>query len=49
MQIREEHLIRAMRALAYYRDNVVGHEDLVDEYDRTMLVLEQYRIEHSTD
>ena len=49
MQIREEHLIRALRAIAYYRDNVVGHEDLVDEYDRTMFVLEQYRQQHSTD
>ena len=49
MQIPQDHLYRAIQALAYYRDNVTGHDDIWDRYDETIKALEAYRQNYSTD
>lgn len=49
MQIPQNHLYRAIQALAYYRDHVTDHDDIWDRYDEAIKYLEAYRQNYSTD
>lgn len=49
MQLSQDHLLRALRALAYYRDNMTGHDVIWDRYDEAIKAIEAYRENYSTE
>ena len=49
MQLPQDHLYRAIQALAYYRDNVTDHDVIWDRYDEAIKALESYRQNYSTE
>ncbi len=49
MQLSQDNLLRALSALAYYRDNVTDHDVIWDRYDETIRAIEAYRQNYSTE
>ena len=49
MQLKESELHLLRRAAIYYRDHVIGHEDLVDDMDKVLTKLKDYQENYSTD
>ena len=49
MQLHDDHIYRAIKALEYYRDTQAGHEYIWDRYESTIKALKAYQREYSTD
>ena len=43
MQLKNDDLALILRALTYYKSNVVAHEDLVDQYDVVIDHVKMYK------
>ena len=49
MQLKNDDLALVLRALIYYSNHVVGHEDLVEEYQRIITKVKNYQNNYSVD
>ena len=49
MQLHEDHIARAIKALEYYRDRVAGSEYMYDRYEETVAALKAYQDQYSTE
>ncbi len=49
MQLKEQDLHLLLRAATYYRNHVIGHEDLVDDMDEALVNLKNYLDNYSVE
>ena len=42
IQFKEEEVCQILRALTHYRDEVTGHDDIWDRYDRLVAKMNKY-------
>ena len=42
IQFKEEEVCQILRALTHYRDEVTGHDDIWDRYDRLVTKMNKY-------
>ena len=42
IQFKEEEVCQILRALTHYRDEVTGHDDIWDRYDRLVSKMNKY-------
>jgi hypothetical protein len=42
IQFKEEEVCQILKALTHYRDEVTGHDDIWDRYDRLVTKMDKY-------